>query len=410
MPHIETNAAFQQFKAGALRAGAKSMGGTTADRDSASGTPQLADVLSVTLKNETKGFHKEETYDVAKCLERKAAQMETKANEVMHTSNTGYGAELVPGTILLTDFLDFTPKANPLLQEFRGFHGRDMDLSAKVPAIGELDFHQLMPEQTTGAFAVAQGKGRLPTDKVTIDQKQYFFSVDISEWELRFPVVDLLAIIKQKLAASAARTITASIINGDTETGANANINSIDGTPTSTDYYLGGSGLVNSAFDQSLTADLGTLDFTDFMTLQNLLGENAVPEEIVYIMGTAVKNKALTISEFLASYQNGLISTAITGKLPEFLGTSYSVQRDLAKANTAGKVATGTPANNTKGRMLCVHRMAPQWGFNGEYAIEIYRMPGKGLQVVGYYFMGYAIATNLAGQAGTVALGYNITV
>ena len=392
------------WKSRQVPTGAKAIGSAVKD------TQGLASVLSDTLKNETKGLHTEETYDVEKCLERKSAMLQTKANEIMHTGNTGYGAELIPGTVLLTDFLDFAPTANPLLAEFKGFHGRNMDMSAKVPAIGELPFHDLMPEQTTGAFALAQGKGKLPTDKVQIDQKQYFFSVDISEAELRFSVIDLLATIKQKLAASAARTITASIINGDIVTSANTNINSIDGTPAGTEYYLGGDGLVKSAFAKSLTLDCGTLDFADFMALQTLLGENAVPGEIVYIMGTAVKNKALTISEFLASYQNGLVSTAITGKLPEFLGTSYSVQRDLAIANTAGKVATGTPANNTKGRLLCAHRNAPQWGFNGEYQIEIFRMPGKGLQVVGWYFMGYAIASKLAGTDGTVSLGFNITV
>lgn len=396
---------FELFKSAVLSPSAKSMGAAVKD------TRSLAEALSNTLKNETKGLHTEETYDVTKCLEQKMAMsMEHKANEIMHTGNTGYGAELIPGSILTTDFLDFAPTANPLLQEFKGFHGRNMNPTEVVPAIGELPLHDLMPEQTTGAFALAQGKGKLATDKVTITQKQYFFSVDISEAELRFSVIDLLATIKQKMAASAARTITAAIINGDTVTSATTNINSIDGTPAGTEYYLGGNGLVKSAFANSLTADIGTLEFADFMTLQNLLGENAVPEDIIYIMGTAVKNKALTISEFLQSYQTGLISTAITGKLPQFLGTSYSVQRDLAKANTAGKVATGTPANNTKGRMLCVHRMAPQWGFNGEYNIEIFRMPGKGLQVIGWYFMGFDIANKLAGTDGTVALGYNITV
>lgn len=394
---------FIDFKNQNLKAGAVAIGGQ------AKSTEVLAKSISDTLQKEG---HAEESYDIQKCLEQKATLgLQTKANEIMHTTNTGYGAELIPGSVLTTDFLDLAPKVNPLLAEFTGFHGRNMDKTMKVPAIGEIPFHKLQAEQTTGAFAIAQGLGMLPTAEVQIDQKQYFFSVDISEWELRFSSVDLLAIVKDKMAKSAARTMIAAIINGDTTATANTNINSIDGTPAATDYFMGGTGLRETALTTAaLTADLGTLDFADFLALQSILGENAVPEDIIYIMGTAVKNKALGISEFLASYQNGLISTAITGKLPEFLGTKYSVQRDLTKANTAGKVATGTPSNNTKGQLLCVHRAAVQYGFNGDYALEIFRIPGKGLQVIGYYFMGYAIANSLAGGDPTVALGYNITV
>lgn len=392
---------FDIFKSAVLKSNAMPFG-------AAKNTEVLAKTLSAVLEKEG---HAETSYDVQKCLEQKAALgLQTKANEIEHTTNTGAGAELVPGSVLTTDFLDLTPTVNPLLQEFVGFHGRNMNKTEKVPVIGDVAFHQLMAEQTTGAFAIAQGLGTLPTDEVQIDQKQYFFSVDISEALLRFSVVDILAIVKNKLAKSAARTMIAAIINGDDTATANTNINSIDGTPAATDYYMGGVGLRETAFRASNTADLGTLGFDDFITLQNILGENAVPEDVLFIMGTAVKNKALGISEFLASYQNGLVSTAITGKLPEFLGTMYSVQRDLAKANTAGKVATGTPGNNTKGQLLCLHRAAVQYGFNGEYSIEVYRVPGKGLQVVGYYFMGYAIADSLVSSDPTVALGYNITV
>jgi len=376
---------FQLYKSAVLKSNAVLFG------EAAKETPTLAKNLSDILQKEG---HVEESYDVAKCLEQKAALgLSTKANEIEHTTNTGNGAELVPGSVLTTDFLDLTPSVNPLLSEFTGFHGRNMDKVAKVPVIGDVAFHQLMPEQTTGAFGFAQGLGLLPTTDITITQKEYFFSLDISEALLRFSVVDILA-----------------IINGDTTATANTNINSIDGTPASTDYFMGGTGLRETALTSGVKLDVGTLGFDDFIALQGLLGENAVPEDIIFIMGTAVKNKALGISEFLASYQNGLVSTAITGKIPEFLGTMYSVQRDLAKANADGKVATGTPGNNTKGQLLCVHKAAVQYGFNGDYSIEIYRVPGKGLQVIGYYFMGYAIADSLLSGDPTVALGYNITV
>ena len=56
---------------------------------------ELATGLADVLKSE--GFE-ENQYDVEKVIEEKTSSlaMETKANEVMHTGNTGAGAELVP--------------------------------------------------------------------------------------------------------------------------------------------------------------------------------------------------------------------------------------------------------------------------------------------------------------------------
>ena len=140
---------FDIFKSNVLANNAKTIG-------SAGSTKALADVISEELKS---AGRTEVEYDVQKNLEAKAATMETKANEIMHTTNTGFGAELVnSGGVLMTDFLDLAPKMNPILSFFRGYHGRNLDLVAKRPVIGELPLHDLMPEQTTGAFALAQGK------------------------------------------------------------------------------------------------------------------------------------------------------------------------------------------------------------------------------------------------------------
>ena len=51
-------------------------------------------------------------------------------------------------------------------------------------------------------------------------------------------IVDVVATIQRKLASSAARTQEALILNGDTTAGATGNVNSDDGAPASTSYYL----------------------------------------------------------------------------------------------------------------------------------------------------------------------------
>lgn len=118
---------------------------------------ELIDIVSEELKSE--GM-KEEQYDLNKAIELKnaQAQLEIKANEVMHTGNTGYGAELVPGAIQTTDFLDLVPRTSPFIGALRGYHGRNMNKIMEVPVIGEVPFHDLGSEWTTGAGAIAQGK------------------------------------------------------------------------------------------------------------------------------------------------------------------------------------------------------------------------------------------------------------
>lgn len=392
---------FADFRSRVLKSGAKPI--TTSVTD----TKSLAEGIGMELKSMGRS---EAEYDVMKNLEAKSASlMETKANELMHTTNTGFGAELVPTSVLMTDFIDQIPKSSPLMGFFQaGFHGKNLDKISEVPAIGEAPLHQLMPEQTDGALGFAQALGKLPTAKVTITQKERYFTIDISEYELRFAVVDLVAIVKDRLAKSAANTMISDFLNGDVATAANTNINLIDGTPASTASYLGADGLRKTAFAQSNAFDVGVLDFADYITLLNALGNNGVTEDIAYIHSIGARNAALNVAEFKQAYINGVNSTALTGVVPNVMGANIYADRWLPASNATGRIS-GTPANNTRGSILAVHKTALQWGTNGDYNIEVYRVPGKGLQVIGYYFYGHAVASNLAGQDKTVALGYNIS-
>jgi hypothetical protein len=370
-------------------------------------TQGLADAISMEMKSAGRA---ETEYDIAKNMEQKAAAFEQKANEIMHTTNTGFGAELVPGNILMTDFLDLIPSVSSVMSFFQGgYHGRSMDKKMDVPVLGELPLHQLKSEQTGGALAFAQGLGKLPTKKVTIEQKQRFFSVDISEHEQRFAVTDVVALIKRKLAASAANTMVSDIINGDTVLTANTNINLIDGTPSGSESYTAANGLRKQAFTDSTATDAGTLAFADYLTLVKALGFNASSkQDLLFLHSLNAEVAALGIDEFRQAYVNGQLSSAITGKLPNFLGASIATDRFLGEANTAGKVSA-TPANNVKGQIVCAHKMAVQWGTSGEYYMEVYRVPGSGYQVIGWYFAGHAIAGTTEIGAPTVASLFNVS-
>jgi hypothetical protein len=365
----------------------------------------LISAVSDALKHEGAD---ETRYDFAKASEVKSAMLETKANEVIHTGNTGFGAELIPGAVQTTDFLDLAPSLSPTLGLFKGFHGRNMNKIMEVPIIGELALHNVMPETTDDIMSITGAStGKLPTAKVMINQKKLAFRVSVSDEEVRFSnVVDIVATLQRKLAESAARTTVSAFINGDTVLTANTNINLIDGTPTGTEHYTICDGLRKTAFTASTARDVGTLDFGDFVTALKDLGNN-VSGDLVWLFGTQSHASALLLNEFVQSYINGNSSTVLSGKVPSFLGYETAIERYLGKTNAVGKVSA-TGGNNTKGQVLLFDKYDMQWGYNGEYSIEIVRVPAQGWQMVGYYYVG---ATSSSGKAGTdprVASLYNI--
>lgn len=378
----------------------------------------LVSVLSEAMKSE--GFN-ENQFSVEKAAEAKAVSsklFETKANEVIHTGNTGYGAELIQGAITTSDFLDLAPNAEPGLQFFKGFHGRNMDKTMKVPVLGELGLHDLSAEVTATtssgpALWLGQPTGKLPTATVQIDQKKYDFQIDVSDEEVRFNIIDLVATLQRKLGVSAARTILATAINGDT-TASTANINSLGVSPAATNYYLGANGLRKAAI--AATADsIGTLSFANIMGVYADLGENgAMPEDVAYFMDRGTYNKAILLDEFKNQYVNGRDSTIITGAVTNIGGSDVFTNRYIKKSDADGKVDASTPANNTKGTLLAVHNSALQYGFNGDYSIEIFRVPTKGWRIAGYYYAGFATVDSLAASptdaSRFVAGGINITI
>lgn len=351
---------------------------------------ELIDAVSLALKNEGAD---ESRYDFAKASEVKMAQLETKANELVHTGNTGFGAELIPGAVQTTDFLDLAPQINPTLGMFKGFHGRNMDKTMEVPVIGELALHNLEGEATDDTLDVVNASsGKLPTAKVTIAQKKMVFRVTISDEEVRFSnVVDIVATMQKKLAESAARTTISALINGDTVTTANTNINLIDGTPASTAHYLAGDGLRKTAFANSNAFDGGTLAYADFLTAMGAMGEN-VSGDLMWLFGTGSHVTALGLDEFKNQYINGSYSVVNDGRVRNFLGNDVAIDRYLQKSNVAGKISA-TPANNTKGSIILADKYAMQWGHNGDYSVELVRIPAKGWQLVGYYYLGFAASS-----------------
>lgn len=197
-------------------------------------------------------------------------------------------------------------------------------------------------------------------------------------------IVDIAAESNRKLTLAMLENIEKAFLNADSETAANTNINSIDGTPTSTgltaDYYLQFNGLMKSPLVTSTTYKRdagGTISLNDYLATMSLLPpeQAARADNLFYVVDFYVRQATLKFPELKTREVAGEDATIFTGSVKALWDIPVYMSGFLGKANTAGKVATTTPGNNTTGRILLVY--APYWAFTYKrnLTIETQRFP-----------------------------------
>lgn len=228
-------------------------------------------------------------------------------------------------------------------------------------------------------------------------------------------IVDIAAESNRKLTLAMLENIEKAFLNADSETAANTNINTIDGTPISTgltaDYYLQFNGLLKSPLVTSTTYKRdagGTISLNDYLSTLTLLPpeQAAHPENLFYVIDFYTRQASLKFPELKTREVAGEAATIFTGTLPALWDIPVYMSGFLSKANTAGKVATTTPANNTTGRILLVY--APYWAFTYKrnLTIETQRFPESEATAF-YASMRFSLTRRSASAA---ALSYNVGV
>jgi hypothetical protein len=379
-----------------------------------SGKATLADLVkSMASVYAAEGSQHEELSNVEKAVEAKKAQhVETKAN---HTGNTGFGAEFVgsPEQIAL---LDLMIQQAPVAQRF-AFRGNGLNKRDEIKVSIGLGDHFLGSEATTGYDLLLTTTGELPTANLNVDQKKLHFIVDISDEQQRFTnIVDMITFATDKMRASFANTASKAIINGDIVTAATGNVNSDDGAPAATRYYLAADGirkvLLAGAAGATKT-DIGTLSTAKMLSMYGKLGEYAADlNALTWIVDPGTYATIAALPEYLNAYSNGSNSTVNSPFLRGPLGIALTVTSAIPLTEADGKVSV-TPANNTKGSIILAHRDLIQWGMNGDYMVEAFRNPGKGWKLIGTYYMGQAAVTPTTVSGLPFPLGYigfNVTI
>jgi phage head maturation protease len=196
--------------------------------------------------------------------------------------------------------------------------------------------------------------------------------------------------LRRDLIAEAAEVLEHCVIDGDTATAANTNINNIAGTPTGNEAYLLFDGfrklaLVTNPANSRDAGTLGVNDFLETVKLMGLGGRNAHDKtKVSFILDMSTHWKTLELPEvktrdvFAApTIENGLLTNIFGYKVYGSANMHRANQHPSygLRANANGMVDLNTPSNNTKGAILAVRWDQWRLGMKRRISFEIDRDP-----------------------------------
>lgn len=347
--------------------------------------------------------------DILKILD--ALGMESKSNEAMTSTQAGYGDEFVPEDLaqsVIEKARDQSVILTKLPSEniFDPMPTQPYDVPVEG---GDPTFYAT--SESANVAATEYSNSKAGTDKLQLSAKKYtaitYLSGEVDE-DARI-AGGMRAYVENKMAKAFAELIDKAWINGDTTTASTGNVNSDDGAPTAGTYYLHQDGLIKSAFADSATANVGTLDTADFKKARKQLGLlGANPAELLWLFNLETYYELLTIAQLETQEKIGSAATISNGVVEKIQGINVAMHSGFGKAEADGKQST-TGSNNTLGRFLLVHLPSLYFGWRRKMKVVIEYLPRVD-QFAIIAHSRFAIKVAKPSSQVPVSLGYNITL
>lgn len=342
--------------------------------------------------------------------------------DVMGTDVTGYGTEWV-ATQYDTELWEKIRhegiydklRARGLRERImpRGFAGNVIPLEGADPTF------YFIP-QTSEITADGYPKIEVPASKVgtsntTLTAEKLGAITWISrELATEDAIIDVAAQVQRQFVVAAQEQIEYLLINGDTETAANTNINKIDGTPAANVSYLAMNGFLKAPLitNTGNARDAGaTFTEDDFRLLLKMMGTNgraaADRSKLAFLMDFSTQDAAINIAAWkTADVVGPANATILNGELLKAWNVEVMVSDQMALANTAGKISV-TVGNNTLGRVLLVRPDQWQVGIKREIDVQqTEHAPSDSVGIVAYLRLGMAYRA----VDSAAAISYNVNV
>lgn len=289
--------------------------------------------------------------------------IKTNANEVMGTTQVGFWKEFVEETILSTELIERLRIGGSLLVDatIKLMTGKSLD----VPVRGWRLRMTLQTEQlnapTGGASNTDQVK-KAPTLSINLTAKEMRITIYYNDSWLEDSVIGVAEYVLQAITDAYDSSIHEILLNGDTTTGLNVNINAIVGNTSAlpdgnkTDLILADWGR-KLAFDNSATVDaLTNLAIENIRSARAKMGAKGIdPTKLRMVPDLETYTELMNLTQVETIEKFGEAATIKNWVLEALDWIKIINREEMLRALATGKNDLTTPANNVLWAILIVH-------------------------------------------------------
>ena len=309
-----------------------------------------------------------------------------KANEILHSTQTGFGSEwiysITDGTLWqsilsTTQIASQFPKFNMTAGQVTMLLDDDIGLPSTISEpTDSSDVTQL------GLFPVS----KLPTSSVTFNARHIGHQTIISRVELEDARIDVVSAVRRRLMHSIMRGMDWAILNADTVTAATGNVASDDAAPASGSLILlGFNGLAKRALGTGGNASnaSGTMTMARLRAGKLMLNERyfARPSDLRVVMNPSAYEDLKALDDYRQFQYSGITNVANSANPAQYVfeGTPVILSEEAVDSDDDGKVNT-TASNlsaNTDSRVF--------WFVPDRFKIGIRRRANRVMREVGTF-------------------------
>lgn len=306
--------------------------------------------------------------------------IKTNANEVMSTGAVGFGKEFVEETILSTELVERLKVTGSLLVDatIKLMSGKSLDVPVQGKRLRMTIGTEKVNAPTGGASDTAQVK-KAGTASINLTATKMNITIYYSDEWLEDSVVAVAEYVLNAITDAYESSIHEVLLNGDTTTGANVNINIIDWNTTAlpdgnkTDLLMS-NWIRKTAISKSATVDAGWN-----LAIENIRSARAKmwvkgldPNKLRLCPDVQTYFELMNLTEVETIEKFGDAATIKNGVLEALDWIKIVNREEMLRATANGKISA-TAGNNTKGQIAIVYTPSVYVGIRRWLTTELSR-------------------------------------
>lgn len=307
-----------------------------------------------------------------------------RSQRAMDTAESGYGQQLVGAEYVSTlwEAARRDSRVFALLDTF------EMTApTAYLPVEADIPELLFVPENIS-SNAADYDTSKTGSNRVQVDAKKFVIHQVWSGEMEEDSLIPFIPFIRAQAVKSISHYSDALVLNGDTTGSATGNINSDDGAPASTRYYLAFDGIRHLWLVDNTNNEVNQAGAITFDALLNLRGKmvdtvNLMdwghptdPTDLIYIAEIDTADRIALLDEVITLDKFGPMATVFTGQLGRIGPHPLIASIAMSKTEADGKVSV-TASNNTLGQVNAFNKRGFKAGWRRRVKTEVERLPGR---------------------------------